>query len=63
MTYRPKPDALLPDLSPHEELVLLARTLTRPLRELTAATQAMARGTFDHRVTVRNGSTPDRGAG
>jgi len=29
MTYRPKPDALLPDLSPHEELVLLARTLWR----------------------------------
>jgi two-component system sensor histidine kinase BaeS len=34
--------------------VLLARTLTRPLRELTAATQAMARGQIDQRVTVRS---------
>jgi two-component system sensor histidine kinase BaeS len=34
--------------------VLLARTLTRPLRELTAATQAMARGKLDQRVTVRS---------
>src|SRR4029079_15994472 len=30
--------------------VLLARTLTQPLRELTAATQAMARGQIDQRV-------------
>jgi two-component system sensor histidine kinase BaeS len=34
--------------------VLLARTLTRPIRELTAATQAMARGKLDQRVTVRS---------
>jgi len=34
--------------------VLLARTLTRPLRELTAATQAMARGKLDQRVMVRS---------
>jgi two-component system sensor histidine kinase BaeS len=34
--------------------VLLARTLTRPVRELTAATQAMARGKLDQRVTVRS---------
>ena len=34
--------------------ILLARTLTRPLRELTAATQALARGTLDQRVTVRS---------
>jgi two-component system, OmpR family, sensor histidine kinase BaeS len=34
--------------------VLLARTLTHPLRELTAATQAMARGKLDQRVTVRS---------
>ncbi len=33
---------------------LLARTLTRPLRELTAATQAMARGALDQRVMVRS---------
>lgn len=33
---------------------LLARTLTRPLRELTAATQAMAGGALDQRVTVRS---------
>jgi two-component system sensor histidine kinase BaeS len=32
--------------------LLLARTLTRPLRELTAATQAMARGQLDQRVAV-----------
>jgi two-component system sensor histidine kinase BaeS len=34
--------------------ILLARTLTRPLRELTAATQAMARGTLHQRLTVRS---------
>ncbi|MEP7190169.1 MAG: HAMP domain-containing protein, partial [Roseiflexaceae bacterium] len=34
--------------------VLLARTLTRPIRELTAATQAMARGKLGQRVTVRS---------
>jgi two-component system sensor histidine kinase BaeS len=34
--------------------VLLARTLTRPLHELTAATQAMARGTLGQRVEVRS---------
>jgi two-component system sensor histidine kinase BaeS len=34
--------------------VLLARTLTRPLRELTAATQAMARGQLGQRVEVRS---------
>jgi len=34
--------------------VLLARTLTRPVRELTAATQAMARGQLAQRVTVRS---------
>jgi two-component system, OmpR family, sensor histidine kinase BaeS len=34
--------------------VALARTLTRPIRELTAATQAMARGKLDQRVTVRS---------
>jgi two-component system sensor histidine kinase BaeS len=33
---------------------LLARTLTRPMRELTAATQAMARGKLDQRVSVRS---------
>ncbi len=33
---------------------LLARTLTRPLRELTAATRSMASGNFDQRVTVRS---------
>jgi two-component system sensor histidine kinase BaeS len=33
---------------------LLARTLTRPMRELTAATQEMARGKLDQRVTVRS---------
>jgi two-component system sensor histidine kinase BaeS len=33
---------------------VLARTLTRPLRELTAATQAMARGAFEQHVTVRS---------
>lgn len=32
--------------------VLLARTLTRPLRELTAATQAVARGDLGHTVRV-----------
>jgi two-component system sensor histidine kinase BaeS len=31
---------------------LLARTLTAPVRELTAATQAMAAGDFNQRVTV-----------
>jgi two-component system sensor histidine kinase BaeS len=34
--------------------VLLARTLTRPIRELTAATQAMARGKLGQRVSVRS---------
>lgn len=34
--------------------VLLARTLTRPLLELTAATQAMARGDLDQRVNVHS---------
>lgn len=34
--------------------VLLARTLTRPIRELTAATQAMAGGQLDQRVAVRS---------
>jgi two-component system sensor histidine kinase BaeS len=34
--------------------VVLARTLTRPIRELTAATRAMARGRFDQRVVVRS---------
>ena len=33
---------------------LLARTLTQPLRELTAATKAMAAGQFDQRVSVRS---------
>ena len=34
--------------------ILLARSLTRPIRELTAATQVMASGRFDQRVTVRS---------
>jgi signal transduction histidine kinase len=34
--------------------VLLARTLMRPLRELTAATHAMAGGELDQRVPVRS---------
>src|SRR5215212_8453592 len=34
--------------------VLLARTLTRPIRELTAATQAMARGKLGQSVIVRS---------
>jgi two-component system, OmpR family, sensor histidine kinase BaeS len=34
--------------------MLLARTLTRPLSELTAATQAMARGALGQRVMVRS---------
>lgn len=34
--------------------VLLARTLTRPIRELTTATQALASGRLDHRVTVHS---------
>jgi two-component system sensor histidine kinase BaeS len=33
---------------------MLARTLTRPLRELTAATSAMAAGNLNQRVTVRS---------
>jgi len=33
---------------------LLARTLTRPIRELTSATRAMARGQLDQRVEVRS---------
>jgi two-component system, OmpR family, sensor histidine kinase BaeS len=32
--------------------VLLARTLTQPVRELTAATKAMARGALDQRVSA-----------
>ena len=34
--------------------VLLARTLTRPLRELTVATEAMARGALGQQVPVRS---------
>lgn len=34
--------------------VVLARTLSRPIRELTAATRAMAKGDLDQRVTVRS---------
>jgi two-component system sensor histidine kinase BaeS len=34
--------------------LLLARTLTQPLRELTTATQSMARGKLDQRVMVRS---------
>ncbi len=34
--------------------ILLARTLTQPVRELTAATKAMARGKLDQRVAVRS---------
>lgn len=34
--------------------VLLARSLTGPLRELTAATRAMAQGTLGQRVSVRS---------
>lgn len=34
--------------------VLLARSLTRPLRELTAATRAVARGDLEHQVPVRS---------
>jgi two-component system, OmpR family, sensor histidine kinase BaeS len=34
--------------------VLLASSLTRPLRELTAATRAVARGDLDHQVPVRS---------
>jgi two-component system sensor histidine kinase BaeS len=34
--------------------VLLARTLTRPLRELTAATQAVAKGDLAQKVPVRS---------
>lgn len=34
--------------------VVLARTLTRPIHELTAATRAMARRHFDQRVVVRS---------
>ena len=33
---------------------VLAKTLTRPIRELIAATQTMARGGFNQRVTVRS---------
>ena len=33
---------------------LLARTLTHPIRELTAATQALARGRLDQQVAVRS---------
>jgi signal transduction histidine kinase len=33
--------------------ILLARTLTRPIRELTAATQRLARGEFGQQVAVR----------
>lgn len=34
--------------------ILLARTLTRPIRELTAATRALAAGELDQQVTVRS---------
>jgi len=34
--------------------ILLANTLTRPLRELTAATQAVAQGDLEHQVPVRS---------
>jgi signal transduction histidine kinase len=34
--------------------ILLARTLTRPLRELTTATQAVAQGDLDQQVPVRS---------
>ncbi|HEX6292531.1 MAG TPA: ATP-binding protein [Herpetosiphonaceae bacterium] len=34
--------------------ILLARTLTQPLRELTAATQAVAKGALGRQVTVRS---------
>ena len=34
--------------------VILARTLTHPLRELTAATRAMARGELEQRVAARS---------
>ncbi|MCB8943083.1 MAG: HAMP domain-containing protein [Ardenticatenaceae bacterium] len=34
--------------------ILLARTLTRPLQELTAATQVMAAGQLGHQVQVRS---------
>jgi two-component system sensor histidine kinase BaeS len=34
--------------------ILLARTLTRPLQELTSATQAMAAGRLGHQVQVRS---------
>ena len=34
--------------------VLLARTLTRPVRELTLATEAMARGQLGQQVVVRS---------
>ncbi|MFN8474938.1 MAG: ATP-binding protein [Anaerolineae bacterium] len=34
--------------------ILLARSLTRPIRELTAATKVMASGKFDQRVAVRS---------
>lgn len=34
--------------------ILLARTLTRPIRELTRATQALASGTLSQRVEVRS---------
>ena len=34
--------------------ILLARTLTRPLRELTAATQALSQGSLGQQVTVRS---------
>lgn len=34
--------------------ILLARTLTRPLRELTAATRAMAKGKLKQQVSVRS---------
>lgn len=33
--------------------VLLAQTLTRPVRELTAATRALARGELGHQVAIR----------
>jgi signal transduction histidine kinase len=43
--------------------VFLARTLTRPVRELTAATQALAQGKMEQRVPVRSRDELGRLAG
>ncbi len=43
--------------------ILLARTLTRPLRELTAATQALSQGELGQQVTVRSRDELGRLAG